>query len=256
MSSQFDDRFTGQKARFSETRRAFLMHSPLSRPLPRAAFSERSDPFAGIDKCRPILYTFIASVFGVAGRRLSEKDCLCVMNQHIKNRLFAALCLALCMVLPFLIGQIPEIGKRFSPMHIPVFICGFVCGWPWGLAVGAIAPLLRSTMFGVPAMGPDAFSMMFELAAYGAVSGILYRVFPKKPWSIYVVLVIAMIVGRLVWGAAKWAMLGPAFTLKLFLAGAIVKAIPGIILHIVLIPPIILALQRAGFIENDREVHL
>lgn len=193
-------------------------------------------------------------MFGVAGRRLSEQDRAFVMNRTIRNLVFAALCLALCMVLPFLTGQIPEIGKRLSPMHIPVFICGFVCGWPWGLVVGAIAPLLRSTIFGMPAMGPDVFSMMFELAAYGAVSGILYRVFPKKPWSIYVVLVIAMIVGRLVWGAAKWAMLGPAFTFELFLAGAVVKAIPGIILHIVLIPPIILGLQKAGFIKNDREV--
>ena len=73
MSSQFDDRFTGQKARFPEARRAFSAHRPFSRLLPRAAFSERSDPFTGIDKCRPILYTFSASVFGVAGRRLSER---------------------------------------------------------------------------------------------------------------------------------------------------------------------------------------
>ena len=61
-----------------------------------------------------------------------------------------------------------------------------------------------------------------------------------------------MIVGRLVWGLAKWAMLGPSFTLQMFLAGAIVKALPGIILHIVLIPPIVLALSKAGFAENNR----
>ena len=61
-----------------------------------------------------------------------------------------------------------------------------------------------------------------------------------------------MIVGRLVWGAAKWAMLGPSFTLRMFLAGAVVNAIPGIILHIVLIPPIVLALNKAGFVENNR----
>ena len=176
------------------------------------------------------------------------------MNKTLRKLICAALCLALCMVLPLLIGQIPEIGKRLSPMHIPVFICGFVCGWPWGLAVGALAPLLRSVMFGMPAMGPDAFSMAFELAAYGAVSGILYRILPRKPWSVYLTLVIAMIAGRLVWGAAKWAMLGPSFTLRLFLAGAVVNAIPGILLHIILIPPIILALNKAGLIENNREV--
>ena len=174
------------------------------------------------------------------------------MNRNLKRMIYAAVCLALCMVLPFLTGQIPEIGKRLSPMHIPVFLCGFLCGWPWGLAVGAIAPILRSAIFGMPAMGPDAFSMMFELAAYGFLSGLLYRLLPRKPWSVYVTLVIAMLVGRLVWGAAKWAFLGTAFTWKLFLAGAFVNALPGIILHLVLIPPIVLALNKAGFVENNR----
>ena len=175
------------------------------------------------------------------------------MNRNLKILIYAALCLALCMVLPFLTGQIPEIGKRLSPMHIPVFLCGFLCGWPWGLAVGVIAPILRSALFGMPAMGPDAFSMAFELAAYGAVAGFLYRLLPRKPWSVYVSLIVAMIVGRLVWGAAKWLMLGPSFTVQTFLAGAVVNAIPGIILHVVLIPPIVLALQKAGFVENKRK---
>ena len=174
------------------------------------------------------------------------------MNKNLKRMIYAALCLALCMVLPFLTGQIPEIGKRLSPMHIPVFLCGFLCGWPWGLAVGAIAPILRSALFGMPAMGPDAFSMAFELAAYGAVAGILYKMLPRKPWSVYISLIVAMIVGRLVWGLSKWAMLGNAFTPAIFITKGFVDALPGIILHIVLIPPIVLALNKAGFVENNR----
>lgn len=179
------------------------------------------------------------------------------MNKNLKKLIYAALCLALCMVLPLLTGQIPEIGKRLSPMHIPVFLCGFLCGWPWGLAVGAIAPILRSFLFGMPALYPDAVVMLFELATYGAVAGILYRVLPRKPWSVFVALVIAMIAGRLVWGAAKWLLLGLSgtpFTLEMFLAGAVLNAIPGIILHIVLIPVIVLALNKAGLCENNAEV--
>ena len=175
------------------------------------------------------------------------------MKQNLKKLVYAALCLALCMVLPLLTGQIPQIGKALSPMHIPVLLCGFLCGWPWGLAVGTIAPVLRSFIFGMPALYPDAVCMAFELATYGAVSGILYRVLPRKPWSIYAALLAAMIAGRLVWGIAKWALLGlsgTAFTMEMFLAGAIVNAIPGIVLHIVLIPLIVLALERAGLIEN------
>ena len=175
------------------------------------------------------------------------------MNRTLKKLVFAALCLALCMVLPLLTGQIPQIGKVLSPMHIPVLLCGFLCGWPWGLAVGAIAPVLRSALFGMPALYPDAVCMAFELAAYGAVSGMIYRILPRKPWSVYVALLAAMIAGRIVWGVVKWVLLGlagSAFTMEMFLAGALLNAIPGIVLHIVLIPIVVLALEKAGVAEN------
>lgn len=175
------------------------------------------------------------------------------MKQNLKKLVYAALCLALCMVLPLLTGQIPQIGKALSPMHIPVLLCGFLCGWPWGLAVGVIAPVLRSFIFGMPALYPDAVCMAFELATYGAVSGLLYRVLPRKPWSVYAALLAAMVAGRLVWGLVKWLLLGlagSAFTMEMFLAGALLNAIPGIILHIVLIPIVVLALEKAGLVEN------
>ena len=178
------------------------------------------------------------------------------MNKNLKKLIYSAMCLALCLVLPFLTGQIPEIGKRLSPMHIPVFLCGFLCGWPWAPAVGAIAPILRSLLFGMPKIYPDAVCMMFELATYGLVAGILYKALPRKTWSIYVTLLTGMIAGRIVWGIAKWALLGLAgtpFTMQMFLAGAIFNAIPGIILHIILIPVIVMALDKAGLIENNRE---
>lgn len=176
------------------------------------------------------------------------------MKRQVRNLVYAALCLALCLALPFLTGQIPEIGKRLSPMHIPVFLCGFLCGWPWGAAVGAVAPILRSLLFAMPKLYPDAVCMSFELAAYGLVSGLLYRALPKKPWSVYAALLAAMIAGRLVWGAVKWALLGLAgtpFTVQMFLAGAVLNAVPGIILHIVLVPALVLALDRAGFARKE-----
>ena len=107
---------------------------------------------------------------------------------------YSALYLAIALVLPFLTGQIPQIGSMLCPMHIPALLCGFVCGWPWGLAVGFIAPLLRSALFGMPTMFPAAVAMAFELAAYGAVAGLLYRVLPKRTGCIYVALIAAMVV--------------------------------------------------------------
>jgi len=167
---------------------------------------------------------------------------------------YSAVCLALGLVLPFLTGQIPQIGQALSPMHIPVLLCGFLCGWPWGLAVGFILPLLRSALFGMPALYPMALSMAFELAAYGALSGLLYKLLPKKIGYIYISLVAAMIGGRLVWGAARYILAGvkgDSFTFAAFLAGAVTNAIPGIILHIALIPLIVLALKKANLVPND-----
>lgn len=167
---------------------------------------------------------------------------------------YAALCLALALVLPFLTGQIPQIGQALSPMHIPVFLCGFLCGWPWGLAVGFIAPLLRSALFGMPVFFPGACAMALELAAYGFVSGILYRLLPKRTGYIYITLLVSMIAGRIVWGLARLlfaGLQGSSFTFAAFIAGAVTNAVPGIILHIILVPLIVLALKRAGLMLND-----
>ena len=169
------------------------------------------------------------------------------MQKQIQRLAAAAMCLALCLVLPFFTGQIPEIGGMLCPMHIPVLLCGFVCGWPYALVVGFVAPILRSAMFTMPPM-MVAISMAFEMAAYGLVSGLLYKLLPKKPVNIYVSLIGAMIVGRVVWGLTRCAMLFMGtmpFSWQAFVAGALLEAIPGIICHIVLIPVLVMALKRA-----------
>lgn len=166
---------------------------------------------------------------------------------------YSALCLALAMVLPFLTGQIPQIGSALSPMHIPVFLCGFLCGWPYGMVVGAVAPLLRCALFGMPPL-LTALAMSFELAAYGIISGVLYKHLPKKNVNIYVSLIAAMIGGRIVWGVVRFVLAGlqeTDFPFSAFVAGAVTNAIPGIILHIVLIPVIIMALKKAKLVLND-----
>ena len=172
---------------------------------------------------------------------------------QIRRMTYAALYLGIALVLPFVTGQIPEIGNMLCPMHIPALLCGFMCGWPWGVAVGFIAPLLRSVIFGMPALFPAAVAMAFELAVYGGTAGILYRLLPKKKGMIYVVLLIAMIAGRVVWGIVRLilaGLTGSSFTWALFLAGAITNAIPGIILHLALIPLLVIAMNRAGLSLN------
>ena len=45
---------------------------------------------------------------------------------QIRKLTYSALFLALAMVLPFVTGQIPQIGSMLSPMHIKVLLCGLL----------------------------------------------------------------------------------------------------------------------------------
>lgn len=179
------------------------------------------------------------------------------MKNHggIQKMILAALFLALAYVLPFLTGQIPEIGSMLCPMHIPVLLCGFICGWPWGLAVGFAAPLLRSVTLGMPMIFPQAVCMAFELATYGAVAGMMHKLLPRKKAYIYGSLLTAMIAGRLVWGAAMYVCMGlkgASFPFAAFLAGAVSNAAPGIVVQIVLIPVIVMLLDSVKILKVEK----
>ena len=161
--------------------------------------------------------------------------------------ILSALFLALAYLLPFLTGQIPEIGSALCPMHIPVLLCGFLCGWQAGLTVGLIAPLFRSLTLGMPVLFPMAVCMSLELAAYGATAGFAHRLLPRKKPFIYCSLLIAMVVGRLAWGGAMYLCLGlsgSTFSPRAFLAGAVTGAVPGILLQILFVPVLVMILDN------------
>ena len=173
-------------------------------------------------------------------------------NKPLLKMVLAAAFLALTYVIPFLTGQIPEIGSMLCPLHIPVLLCGFICGWPWGLAVGFIAPLFRSFTLGMPPLFPTAVCMAFELAAYGVVTGLMHKFLPRKKPYIYASLLTAMVIGRIVWGAAMFVCMGikgGSFTFSAFLAGAVTNAIPGIIIQIVLIPVLVMVLDNPKVLD-------
>lgn len=175
-------------------------------------------------------------------------------SAQLRKLTYSALYMAIALILPFVTGQIPEIGAMLCPMHIPALLCGFMCGWPWGVAVGFISPLLRSVMFGMPAMFPAAIAMAFELAVYGGMAGLLYSRLPRKKWMIYAALLISMIAGRVVWGAVQALLAGlsgNSFTWTLFLTGAVINAIPGIIMQLALIPVLVVTMDKAGLMVND-----
>lgn len=177
------------------------------------------------------------------------------MNNKLLKMTLSAFFLALAFVMPFLTGQIPEIGSMLCPLHIPVLICGFVCGAPWGLTVGLIAPVLRSLILGMPPLFPTAICMAFELAAYGFVSGLMHKVLREKKIYIYISLLVSMLAGRLVWGVAMFICLGingDSFTFSAFLTGSVINAVPGIIVQIILIPIVVMLIENNKILKKLR----
>lgn len=178
------------------------------------------------------------------------------INKNLLNIVLSAMFLAIALILPLFTAQIKEFGNMLLPMHIPVMLCGLVCGWQYGLTIGAIAPLLRSALFAMPVMFPSAIAMAFELATYGFVIGILFQ---KARWkcikSLYRCLLISMVAGRVVWGTVQCILLGlgeNGFTISMFVSGAIVKAIPGIILQLMLIPTVMLMLGKTHLVHMKK----
>ena len=173
-------------------------------------------------------------------------------NIRLRKFVLSAMFLSLGLVLPFLTGQIPEIGSMLCPMHIPVILCGFICGPVWGLAVGIISPLLRSMILTMPPIFPMAVCMAFELAAYGAISGLMHRLLPRKKLYVYVSLIVSMLVGRLVFGAAMFVCMGVkgmGYTFSAFIAGAFTEALPGIIVQLILIPIIVMIADNKSVLD-------
>lgn len=178
-----------------------------------------------------------------------------MVNRHsgIYTMVVAALLLAVGLVLPLLLGQAEILGQAISPLHIPVLLCGLTCGWGWGAALGIVLPLLRSALFGMPPM-PVAIPMAFEMAVYGALTGLLYPAFrtllrkSNHLPAMILSMLIAMILGRVVGGAAKACVMGfqgNAYTFEAFIAAYFTGTAVGAVIHLIVVPAVALALEKA-----------
>ena len=92
--------------------------------------------------------------------------------------------------------------------------------------------------------------MAFELAAYGFFSGLLYHLLPKKTANIYLSLVGAMILGRVVSGLAKSLIFNPGVAPFAWVTTTLVTGIPGIIIQLVVMPLLVIALTRARLLPQ------
>lgn len=168
-----------------------------------------------------------------------------------------ASCIALCVILPFAFHAIPNGGKLFSPMHLPVLLCGIACGPVYGLICGIIGPILSASITGMPglAMLP---AMIIELAIYGLVSGLMMHFvhIGRQIADIYISLLTAMLSGRIITGIVTAYIFTPeSYSLKIWATSYFVSCFPAILLQLLLIPIIYTALQKSGLVSNRDKKH-
>lgn len=160
-----------------------------------------------------------------------------------------AVCMALCVVLPIALHAIPNAGKLLSPMHIPVLLCGLVCGWQYGLVCGLAGPVLSSLLTSMPPMGtPTLYGMIIELAVYGLVTGLMMRFIHTKSQTadLYISLVASMLAGRVVGGLSKALFFSAgSYTFSAWASAYFTAGLPGIVIHLILVPVLYLALCKA-----------
>jgi thiamine transporter ThiT len=175
-------------------------------------------------------------------------------NKSVKPLVLSGALIAIGIVLPIVFHAIGG-GSVLLPMHIPVLIAGFYLGVPFALAVGVLTPLLSSMITGMPPLFPVLPFMMVELATYGIMVSVLYR---KLKVNVYGSLILSMICGRMMAGATVWV-LATFFMAKLpspliFISGALVKGIPGILVQLVLIPIVVMTVKRKNLFQETRNM--
>ena len=169
----------------------------------------------------------------------------------VRRTVLAALCIALCVVLPIAFHSIPNAGSVILPMHIPVLLCGMICGWPYGFICGLLGPLVSSVLTGMP---PMAYlpAMMVECATYGLATGLLLKFVRTHNLTadLYISLIGAMLLGRVVSGVAKALIFSPGMAMSVWITSSFVTALPGIVIQLVLIPQIIRILMKAKYLPQ------
>lgn len=166
------------------------------------------------------------------------------MKFTTKDMVKASIFLALGLLIPYVFHLTGLPGPIFLPMHIPVLLCGFLMGPQYGLMIGFITPLLNAFLTGMPPLYPVGISMAFELATYGFTAGWLYK---NRRMNVFVSLIAAMLLGRVIAGTANYIILGFAgkkYVFQMFLMSAFVKAIWGIIIQLALIPVTVKAIEK------------
>jgi len=173
----------------------------------------------------------------------------------VKKTVVTAMLIAIGVVLPLVFHMIPTgiAGRALLPMHIPVLLAGLIVGPVYGFAAGLITPLFSSMTTGMPQAGLALYSMMIELSMYGVVAGLVMRFVHTRRMSLdlYISLVLAMLVGRVVAGLAQaFVLFNGVYAIGMWVTSYFTTSMPGIVLQIIFVPSIVIALERARLIPR------
>lgn len=154
-----------------------------------------------------------------------------------KKLVYTAVFLALGILFPMLFHLLGLPGQVLLPMHVPIFLGALTLGPISGFIVGILTTILSSLLTGMPPMIPMVPIMVFELAAYGFFAGFLYEKYPK---NVFIPLITAMIIGRIVAGITAWSVFNifnmDEINILAYISSSFVKGLPGIIMSLVLVP--------------------
>ena len=173
-----------------------------------------------------------------------SKPIIKIRNIELIN--FSIIFVALAVALPWIAHQFNIAGQIFLPMHVFVLVAALLFGWRAGLIVGLLTPLISHLTSGMPLL-PVLPQITIEIAVYGLVAGFCRE---KLKLNLYLSLLIAMVVGRLVLGLSAW-MIGTAMYGPFNQILQIIKiGWPGILIQLALVPLIVVWIKR--FLEKKR----
>ena len=169
-----------------------------------------------------------------------------------KELVLSGVLLAAGLLLPMVFHMFSMTGPAFLPMHIPVLIGGMLLPPPLAILLGIITPIVSSILTGMPVAFPMAIIMAFELGTYGLSASIATR---KLKLNTLLALIIAMIDGRIVAGivvAVLVKLFGVQMNPIMFVKGAIITGLPGLMIQILFIPTLIYGLKRARLLSLEQ----
>lgn len=175
---------------------------------------------------------------------------------NTKKTVFAAMMVAVGILLPMAFHSIPRAGAIFAPMHLPVFVAGMICGPFYGALVGLLCPLLSCIFTGMPAVAMLP-NMLIELLCYSVFSALAFRLIKTKYFilDVYIALIIGMLLGRAFGGLTAYLMFlsgsRSAYSWAAFYTGYFVTCWPAIVIQVVVIPTVLTVARRTGFFKDS-----